>query len=490
MKDFSTYRKNIIGNDLTFQSPYGEKKVLYADWIASGRLYKPIEDFIASHLGPYVANTHTETTLTGTTMTEAYHRAQSVIKDHVNAGPDDVLMAAGFGMTEVINKLQRIMGLRVPEQYKEHVKVEGDDRPLVIITHMEHHSNQISWNECEVDVRLIRRTDEGLPDLAHLQQILDENKTRKTKIGSFSACSNVTGIMTPYHQMAEIMHKNGGLCFIDFAASAPYVGIDMHPQNPLQKLDVIFFSPHKFLGGPGAPGIMIFDKSLYKLKVPDRPGGGTVLWTNPWGEQRYFDNVEVREDGGTPGFLQTIKAALAILLKEDMGVEHIMEREHHYVNRVMDGLAKFPCLHMLEENQRNRIGIVSFYCPGKHFNLIVKLLNDRFGIQTRGGCSCAGTYGHILLHVDREKSKEITYKINHGDLSDKPGWVRVSLHPTMNEDELDYLVASIGDTLENYQKYAEDYVFDHSTAEFYHKNAPVKPVELKRDFLSRLTTGD
>ncbi len=487
MKDFSDYKHNIIGSNLTFLSPYGEKKVLYADWIASGRLYKPIEDFIAGTLGPYVANTHTETTLTGTTMTEAYHHAQAVIKKHVNAGPGDALMSAGFGMTEVINKLQRILGLRVPEQYKAQVKVEGDDRPLVIITHMEHHSNQISWNECEVDVRLIRRTDEGLPDLGHLRQILYENKTRKTKIGSFSACSNVTGIITPYHQMAEIMHQHGGLCFVDFAASAPYVDINMHPANPLQTLDVIFFSPHKFLGGPGSPGIMVFDKSLYKLKVPDRPGGGTVLWTNPWGEQRYFDNVEVREDGGTPGFLQTIKAALAILLKEDMGAEHILDREHLYVNKVMDGLSKFPCLHMLEAQQRNRIGIVSFYCPGKHYNLIVKLLNDRFGIQTRGGCSCAGTYGHILLDVDREMSQAITFKINHGDLSDKPGWVRLSLHPTMTVEELDYIVASVGDVLENYHKFVEDYNFDPATAEFYHKKAVASPVDLRRDFLARLT---
>lgn len=482
MKDFFQYRKNIIGIDRIHSFPYGDKKILYADWTASGRLYSQIEEYIIRELGPFVANTHTETTLTGTTMTEAYHNAQQIIKQHVNAGPEDVLMSAGFGMTEVINKLQRILGLRIPEQYKSQVEPSGDDRPLVIITHMEHHSNHISWNECACDVKIIRRQPDGLPDLNHLQQILAENKNRKLKIGSFSACSNVTGIITPYHAMAEIMHRNDGFCFADFAASAPYTKIDMHPDNPLQKLDAIFFSPHKFLGGPGSSGIMVFDRVLYKNKVPDRPGGGTVLWTNPWGEQRYFDNVELREDGGTPGFLQTIKASLAILLKEEMGIESMREGEEMLKEVLLDGLDACPDIEVLEKQQRDRLGIVSFYCPDKHYNLIVKLLNDRFGIQTRGGCSCAGTYGHILLDMDQEKSHAISARIDHGDLSVKPGWVRISLHPTMIEEEVKYIISAVRDVIEHYDKYREDYIFNPQNAEFYNRDYSQKTVDLRENF--------
>ncbi len=486
MKDFLQYRKNIIGVERVHPFPYGEKRILYADWTASGRLYRPIEDYISQVLGPFVANTHTETTLTGTTMTEAYHQAQQIIKQHVNAGADDVLMSAGFGMTEVINKLQRILGLRIPEQYQADVELKGDERPLVIITHMEHHSNHISWNECACDVEIVRRKEDGLPDLDHLRQILDEHKNRKLKIGSFSACSNVTGILTPYYEMAEIMHRHGGVCFVDFAASAPYVNIDMHPQNPRQKLDAVFFSPHKFLGGPGASGIMVFDKVLYKNKVPDRPGGGTVLWTNPWGEQRYYDNVELREDGGTPGFLQTIKAALAILLKGEMGIPDILEREEELKEVLLAGLNDCPDMEVLERSQRNRLGIVSFYCPDKHYNLIVKLLNDRFGIQTRGGCSCAGTYGHILLNMDQAKSHAITARIDHGDLSVKPGWVRVSVHPTMTVEEVEYIVAAVREVIENYDEYRRDYTFNPHNAEFYHRHFSQQNVDILRDFTGYL----
>jgi selenocysteine lyase/cysteine desulfurase len=323
---FKKFRDNIIGYNFEYEFETGKKNIIYADWAASGRLYKPIEDYITNSLGPYVANTHTETTLTGTVMTNAYHQASAIIKKHVNANAEDRLLFAGFGMTAAINKFQRILGLRLPEQFKDKVKIEN--KPLVILTHMEHHSNQTSWVECMVDIEIIRRTENGLPDLDHLQDILKSNINRKLIIGSFTACSNVTGIITPYHKMAEIMHEYNRLCFVDFSASAAYVDINMHPENDKQSLDAIFFSPHKFLGGPGSSGVIVFNSQLYHNKVPDQVGGGTVIWTNPWGGVNYFDDIELREDGGTPGFLQGIKAALAILLKEEMKVKMIIEREH------------------------------------------------------------------------------------------------------------------------------------------------------------------
>ncbi|HNX98687.1 MAG TPA: aminotransferase class V-fold PLP-dependent enzyme, partial [Candidatus Aminicenantes bacterium] len=455
---------------------------VFADWTASGRLYGPIERFMADTVGPYVANTHTETTLTGTLMTDLYHQAQHHIKEHVHAGPGDVILFAGFGMTAVVNKLQRLLGLRLPEKYC-HKKQCGEKHPtLVIVTHMEHHSNQTTWLECCCDVEIVRRGDDGLPDLGHLEEILAANRDRELLIGSFSACSNVTGIRTPYHQMAEMMHRHGGYCFVDFAASAPYVDIDMHPANPDQKLDAIFFSPHKFLGGPGASGVLVMDKGLYRNEVPDQPGGGTVLWTNPWGEHHYYENIEVREDGGTPGFLQAIRASLAIRLKEAMDPVAIQEREEHLKDLLIEGLSRHPEIAILEPGQKNRLGIVSFYSLHRHHNLIVRLLNDRFGIQTRGGCSCAGTYGHILLHVDRQRSQAITEKINHGDLSDKPGWVRISLHPILSEAEVEFIVAAVGQVLDHYDEWGQDYQFHPDSAEFVHRSYRTRTIDLDRDF--------
>lgn len=463
---FEPFRKAIVGQDLSVDLNGCAQRVIYADWTASGRLYQPIEQYMSDVIGPYVANTHTETTLTGTTMTHAYHEAQRVIKQHVNADDNDVLIAAGSGMTVVINKFQRILGLRIPEKWQERVQIPEAEKPVVFITHMEHHSNQTTWNTCAVTVQMIRPTTAGLPDLTHLKELLQQFADRPLKIGAFTACSNVTGIQTPYHEMAEIMHDHGGLCFIDFAASAPYVDINMHPANPKQKLDAIYFSPHKFLGGPGSSGILIFDKKLYQNKIPDQPGGGTVSWTNPWGEQCFFEDIEIREDGGTPGFLQLIRAALAVKVKDAMGVANIAAQEHHLCQILMSELKQNPQVKMLEEAVTDRLCIVSFYVLGIHHNLIVRLLNDKFGVQTRGGCSCAGTYGHILLDVDQITSSAITSKIDSGDLTDKPGWVRVSFHPTSTEQDVRYVVDAINQVIANAETWSKDYSFKTCSGEF------------------------
>jgi selenocysteine lyase/cysteine desulfurase len=303
-----------------------------------------------------------------------------------------------------------------------------------------------------------------------LRSALEEYKDRRYKIGAFTACSNVTGIITPYHEMAAIMHENQGLCFIDFAASAPYVEINMHPENPLQKLDAIYFSPHKFLGGPGSSGVLIFDRSIYHSDIPDDPGGGTVDWTNPWGEYKYVDDIETREDGGTPGFLQAFRAALAIGLKEQMGVQLIMQREEELADLTMNELKSIPGIRILAGNVLHRLGIISFYHTEIHFNLIVRLLSDRYGIQVRGGCACAGTYGHYLLEVSYDRSHQITEKINHGDLSEKPGWVRVSLHPVMKDDEVLFFIRALKEIVANHRDWEKDYIYDPKKNEFEHRS--------------------
>jgi selenocysteine lyase/cysteine desulfurase len=482
---FDSFRRNIIGIDAEIETPFGSKKLIYGDWIASGRLYGPIERRISDDIGPMVGNTHSESTATGKAMTEAYHMAQRIVKQHVNADDDDILIFTGTGMTSAIAKLQRILGLKLPEQAKNYCsfakgelykcKNEPDDkRPVVFLTHTEHHSNHTSWLETIADVVLLEPNPDLTVNPEALKKEIIKYKNRPLLIGSFSACSNVTGYFPPYHELARIMHQNGGYCFIDFAASAPYVEINMHPADELQKLDAIFFSPHKFLGGPGSAGVLIFSRELYKNETPDSPGGGTVKWTNRWGGYSYIADIEVKEDGGTPGFLQGIKTALAVILKEKMRTEMITLRDNELIQLTFNELSKIENLHILAGDIRDRLGVFSFYVENIHHNLITILLNDRFGIQVRGGCSCAGTYGHFLLNVGYKLSKEITDRIDSGDLSMKPGWVRLSLHPTMTNNELMFILDAVRQTVENAEKWMKDYIYDSTTNEFHHYKFPEK----------------
>ncbi|GAB4425099.1 MAG: aminotransferase class V-fold PLP-dependent enzyme [Bacteroidia bacterium] len=483
---FAPFRGQVVGYDQTFDTPYGAQRLLYADWTASGRLYHPIEQRLHHQFGPFVGNTHTETTVTGTAMTYAYHHAKDLIKRHVHAGPADVLIMAGSGMTGAVSKFQRILGLKAPEQIQAQVRLPDSERPVVFVTHMEHHSNHTSWLETLADVECILPDSQGLIDYDYLLQLLERYSDRRLRIASVTACSNVSGIQTDYHKIARIMHAHGGLCFVDFACSAPYVPIDMHPADPLARLDAIYFSPHKFLGGPGSPGVLLFDSALYHNRVPDQPGGGTVAWTNPWGEHQYISDIESREDGGTPAFLQTIRAALAIGLKEEMGVQPMLEREHELLQRLFAGLRHIPGLHILAGEIEDRLGVISFYIDGLHFNLGVKLLNDRFGIQMRGGCSCAGTYGHLLLNIPRDVSRQITSEIDAGCLASKPGWIRLSIHPVMTDAEIDYLLEAIDAVARHHRTWGQDYRYDDRSNEFQHRAAAQTVQELVYSWFSGL----
>ena len=484
-KYFYQYRKNIIGIDAEIMTPYGPRKLIYADWIASGRLYSQIEKRISDDIGPMVGNTHSESTSTGKAMTDAYHHAQKIVKHHVNANDDDILIFTGTGMTSAIAKLQRLLGLKVPEQaikfcswahgnYKTCKDIPNHKRPVVFLTHTEHHSNHTSWFETLADVVVLEPSPDLTVNPEALRREIVKYKDRPLLIGSFSSCSNVTGYYPPYHELAKIMHENHGYCFVDFAASAPYVDINMHPAEKDCQLDAIFFSPHKFLGGPGSSGVLIFSKELYKNDIPDNPGGGTVKWTNRWGGYSYISDIEVKEDGGTPGFLQGIKAALAVTLKENMDTEKIRLRENELIELTFSELSKIPNLHILAPEIKDRLGVFSFYVDNIHHNLFTSLLNDHFGIQVRGGCSCAGTYGHFLLNVDFKMSKEITDRIDAGDLSMKPGWIRLSLHPTMTDNELLFITDAIKQTSEKAKEWEKDYCYNIHTNEFSHCKNSVK----------------
>jgi len=452
---FSSFKKHIIGDDFAYPTVYGTQKLLYADWTASGRLYRKIEDNLVDIIGPYVANTHTESNITGTYITNAYHEAKSIIKNHVHANDDDILIFDGFGMTGVINKFQRLIGIKHMDKRTLTIK----ERPIVFVTHMEHHSNYLSWLETAAEVITIRPDANGDVDYSHLEELLLLHKQRHMKIGAFTACSNVTGRKTDYHQLAKLMHQYGGICLVDFSASAPYETMNMHPEDKEAFLDVICFSPHKFLGGPGTSGVLIMNKKLIHAKIPDHPGGGTVDFTNGWGDILYKKDLEEREDGGTPGFLQAIRTALAIQLKEEMNVQKMQQREQELVALTMTELSKIPGITILDGENKNRHGIISVICEGLHFDLGAKLLNDRFGIQVRGGCSCAGPYGHYLLGMSKAQSKQISAEIQKGIFTNKPGWIRISLHPTMTNKEVYSIIHAFKKIIMYKEEWQKDYCY-------------------------------
>ena len=463
---FKPFGEQIIGKNQYFHSPYGKKKIIYADWTASGRLYKSIEDKMLHEIGPYVANTHTETSITGACMTQAYHEAREIIKRHVHAGPDDVLISVGSGMTGAVNKFQRILGFKVSESLKDFSDVPKIIKPIVFVSHMEHHSNQISWMETIADVEVVPCNEEGLICMDQFEKMIRTYADRKIKIASITAASNVTGIKTNYHAVAKLIHSYGGLCFVDFACSAPYVEINMHPEDPQAYLDAVFFSPHKFLGGPGSSGILVFNKKLYNNHIPDNPGGGTVTFTDPWGGRFYISDIEVREDGGTPAFLQTIRVALAMKLKDQMGVENIHAREAE-INAIMfDRLSRMKAVQIFGGKHKDRLSIFSIQLAGIHYNLVAKLLNDRYGIQSRGGCSCAGTYGHYLFEIDQENSEALHQQIEAGQFKEKPGWIRISLHPTASNHEVEFICNALEEIILHHKEWAKDYEYNFMTNDF------------------------
>ncbi len=481
---FDNFRKNVIGVKQDFETPYGNKPIIYADWTASGRLYAPIEKLMAEEIAPFVGNTHTETTITGCSMTMAYHHAKTYIKEQVGANTSDVLISSNSGMTGVVNKFQRILGLKIHERFRKKIQLKESERPIVFVSHMEHHSNQTSWLETIADVEVIKPNEDGLMCLEHFASLLELYKDRAVKIAAITSCSNVTGLKTPYYEVAEAIHAVGGLCFVDFACSAPYIDIVMRPENPQQHLDAIYFSPHKFLGGPGSSGILIFDPKLYKNQVPDNPGGGTVDWTNPWGEHKYIEEIETREDGGTPSFLQTMRVALCMKLKAEMGVDAILAREKEILNKIWARLDRISNLHILADQHRDRLGVISFYIDDLHYNLGVKLLNDHFGVQVRGGCSCAGTYGHYLLNVSQPASRQITDEISYGNLSAKPGWIRMSIHPVTSDEEVEQMMEAIEQLALHHEEWGKEYQYDINTNEFTHQQGAGVEAELVEKWFS------
>lgn len=480
---FEPFRQRIPGRRSVIRTPYGEVAKLYADTTASGQPDEVVEQRINAIKRDY-ANTHTDASYVGEVMNGRYHFAASIIREHVNAGPDDVLITGGSGMTEMVNKLTRLMQLSVPERFRGHEVISEESRAVVFITHLEHHSNILPWQESSADVVTVPPAKNGLPDVAALEQLCAQYKGRPL-IGAFTAASNVTGVRTPYKDLARVMHRHGGKCIVDFSASAPYDPIDMHPENDDgARLDAILFSPHKFQGGLESPGVLVANRSLITTQTPDRTGGGTVDAVDRWGGRWYVNDLEAREDGGTPPIIGRMRAAMAIRLKELMGVEAIAEREHQLVEHFLSGLEEIPGVHAFEPHLRDRVGIVSLYMDDVPHGLLTRLLSDRFGIQVRNGCSCAGPYGHYLLDIGREESARIIKQIVElHDETEKPGWVRVSLHPTLKNSEVDEILTALRQIHLCAHEWTKDYGHVQGTTDFaYIGPNSVPPRDVEADF--------
>lgn len=463
-------RTGVIGSSQTIETPLGTKPLRYFDFIASGRFHREIEEELAESVLPFMANSHTETNYTGRLMTQYYEKSFKRIAGYVKASPEDVLIPVGNGSTGAINRMITVLGLRIPDQLEQvqHCKrcIPEDMRPVIFRSMMEHHSNDIAWRETIGDTVYVEFDEQGRISVEDLAEKLEQYKNRPWKIGTFSAASNVTGILNDCHALAKVLHQHGAWAFFDYAAAGPYVDLDMHPENdPDAHFDAIFFSVHKFLGGPRCPGLLVANKKLFTNRVPAEPGGGTVLYTSPW-DHRYLSSIEHRETGGTPPIVQSIQAGLAFDLKAAIGADRIERIEQDYLQRALKAWLPNPGIFVLGNTQTRRLGVLSLIFKDLHHNLAAALLNDLFGIQVRGGCMCAGPYGHLLLHIDEPHSAQIRHRLDEGHIGEKPGWVRVSLSPTVSEEEFQTLLEAVDHLVKNGRSYLDRYELCDETGEW------------------------
>lgn len=471
-------RESIIGRDHEIEGPFGPRLVTYADYTASGRSLRFIEDFIAEHVLTYYANTHTESSGTGLQTTQFREDAREMIKKSVGGNDEDVIIFSGSGATGAIDKLIGILNIRLPsnldDQYQLSDSIPPDQRPVVFIGPYEHHSNELPWRESIADVVVIDEDENGLPNQELLLEALQRYAKRPLRIGSFSAASNVTGIESNAGEISALLHEHGALALWDYAAAGPYIAVDMNGRGaPGDYKDAVFLSPHKFIGGPGTPGVLVIKKKLLTNRVPTIPGGGTVAYVGPTGH-RYIEDFAHREEAGTPDIIGAIRAGLVFQLKDTVGLDLIRQQETSFIQRAMKRWHNNENIQILGNEDSERLSIVSFMVRHEegylHHNFVVTLLNDLFGIQARGGCSCAGPYGHRLLGIDLVKSEEFQREILRGCEGIKPGWTRVGFNYFISEKSFKFIVNAVDFVAREGWRFLSLYRFAPDTGLWDHKD--------------------
>ncbi|WP_226661089.1 aminotransferase class V-fold PLP-dependent enzyme [Microbulbifer aggregans] len=475
-------RESVIGERMPLRTPFGTRPLVYADYTASGRGLTFIEDAIRNQVLPWYANTHTETSATGRQTTAFREQARAAIRTSVNASDEHAVIFCGAGATAAINRLVESLGLRADCYTRfgaEASRIPASQRPVVFIGPFEHHSNDLPWRESIADVITIPQDGEGGVNLEALQEALDKYRERPLKIGSFSAASNVTGIRTAVDAVTRLLHKHGALSFWDYAAAAPYVDINVQGDAPEATKDAVFISPHKFVGGPGTPGLLIVRKSLLPREQPAVPGGGTVSWVGPE-RHTYLPAGERREEAGTPAIVESVRAGMVFALKDSVGAKEIEAREDAWLERAFARWAGNPNIEILGGTEPHRVSIVSLHIlhDGKplHYGFVVALLNDLFGIQVRGGCSCAGPYGHKLLHLTDAQSTALENLVSAGESILKPGWVRLNFNYFLDEETVDYLIGAIELIAEAGHRILPYYQYDADHGVWRFQGQPGEPV--------------
>ncbi len=441
-------REGEIGRRTRVATPYGPRLLCYADLTATGRAVDFVERRLSGLL-PWYANTHTALSATGRAVTALREEARRAVARGIGAGPEDEVLFVGSGATAAVNKLVGVLGLRIPEplerDYALSRAIPREKRPVVLAGPYEHHSNELPWLETIAEVVEIELGADGGLDLEDLRRKARAHAGRELRIGAVSAASNVTGVLTDVRRVARILHEEGALACVDYAAAGPYVPIDMHPPDPAEGLDAVFLSVHKFTGGPGASGILAAHRSLFRSRVPERPGGGTVEYVSSFDRLRvdYAPRLADREEGGTPNLLGDVRAGLAFSLRELLGPERILAHELRLAGEALGRLSRHPRLRLLGPPAARRLPILSFNVEGLHHDLVSQLLDQLFGIQNRAGCSCAGPYGHRLLGIGRELSEAYRRLIHEGFLGVKPGWVRISLPWYFSAADVDFVLSAV-----------------------------------------------
>jgi len=455
----------LIGHHAIISGPLGDRSLLYADYVASGRALRQIEDFVLTELLPFYANSHTEASYVGGYMTRLRSQARNILREEVNASKDHAVIFTGSGATAGINRIAHLISLK--EMVAKRLT------PVVLIGPYEHHSNILPWRESGAEVIEVLEAESGGPCMTSLSQTLKHVKGRPI-VGAFSAASNVSGIVTDVVAVTRVLKAAGAIVIWDYAGGAPYLPIDLCPANDAL-IDAVVVSPHKFVGGPQASGVLILRHDIVQTNTPTLSGGGTVRFVSPTSHD-YSHNVEAREEAGTPNVIGDLRAALCFIVKSVITQDFISKRNRENLAKGLTAWMPHPNIEILGNTQCDRLPIFSFRLrDGKggfvHQQLVTRLLSDCFGIQTRGGCACAGPYVHRILDISKNASDAMRDEILSGNEIEKPGFVRLNFSYLATDSEVNRIISAVLELADCAGDHVKRYSCDPTTAIFIPTNS-------------------